>query len=76
MYGHVYQLAQAAAKGAQVLLKRIPKTLSKEILGNMGAPDFAALQAALSDRKSDGLTGRRGARQIALCQTAEKGPLL
>lgn len=45
MYGHVYKLAQAAAegaagvKGAQVLLKRIPETLSKEVLGIMGALD-------------------------------------
>jgi len=45
MYGHVYKLAQAAAegaaavKGAQVLLKRIPETLSKEVLKNMGALD-------------------------------------
>jgi NAD(P)H dehydrogenase (quinone) len=45
MYGHVYKLAQAAAegaagvKGAQVSLKRIPETLSKEVLGKMGALD-------------------------------------
>ena len=43
MYGHIYQMAQAAVKGAQevagavVDLKQVPETLSDEVLGKMGA---------------------------------------
>ncbi len=43
MYGHVYQMMQAAAegaksvKGAEVTLMRVPETLSLEVLGKMGA---------------------------------------
>lgn len=43
MYGHIYQMAQAAVKGAhevagaEVDLKQVPETLSDEILGKMGA---------------------------------------
>jgi NAD(P)H dehydrogenase (quinone) len=43
MYGHIYQMAQAAVKGAHevpgavVDLKQVPETLSDEILGKMGA---------------------------------------
>ncbi len=43
MYGHVYRLAEAVAEGAkevigaQVALRRVPETLSEEILGKMGA---------------------------------------
>jgi NAD(P)H dehydrogenase (quinone) len=43
MYGHIYRMALAAVegakevKGAEVDLKRIPETLSQEILGKMGA---------------------------------------
>lgn len=45
MYGHIYQMAKAAAKGAkkvagaEVVLKRIPETLPKEVLEKMGAVD-------------------------------------
>ncbi|MBI5743071.1 MAG: NAD(P)H:quinone oxidoreductase [Elusimicrobia bacterium] len=35
MYGHMYELAKAA--GAEVTLKRVPETLSPEVLGKMGA---------------------------------------
>ncbi len=44
-YGHVYRMAQAIAKGAgdepdaEVLLRRVPETLSAEILEKMGAID-------------------------------------
>ena len=43
MYGHIYRMAQAVAEGvaqvagAQVELRRVPETLSQEILENMGA---------------------------------------
>lgn len=45
MYGHVYRMAQAVAEGAKevpgtdVTLRRVPETLSDEILGKMGALD-------------------------------------
>ena len=45
MYGHVHQLAQAVAEGAGevhgavVELRRVPETLSEEILDKMGALD-------------------------------------
>lgn len=43
MYGHVHRLAQAVAEGvsevpgAEALLRRVPETLSQEVLGKMGA---------------------------------------
>lgn len=43
MYGHIYRMAEAVAEGAgevpgaEVALKRVPETLSAEILGMMGA---------------------------------------
>jgi len=43
MYGHIYRLAEAAAEGAsevrrtKVEMRRVPETLSEEILGKMGA---------------------------------------
>lgn len=42
-YGHVHQMAEAMAEGAgqvqgaEVVLRRVPETLSDEILGKMGA---------------------------------------
>lgn len=42
-YGHVHQMAEAVAEGAgqvqgaEVVLRRVPETLSDEILGKMGA---------------------------------------
>lgn len=47
MYGHVYELAKEVAAGAKsvpntkVDIKRVPETLSEEILKKMGALDFA-----------------------------------
>jgi NAD(P)H dehydrogenase (quinone) len=44
-YGHVYQMAQAVAEGAaqvpgaKVELKRVPETLSNEVLEKMGAAE-------------------------------------
>ncbi|MBN2033181.1 MAG: NAD(P)H:quinone oxidoreductase, partial [Deltaproteobacteria bacterium] len=43
MYGHIHRMAEAVAAGAkevgdsEVLLRRVPETLSEEILGKMGA---------------------------------------
>ena len=43
MYGHIHRMAQAVAEGAkevagtEVVLRRVPETLSEEILGKMGA---------------------------------------
>lgn len=43
MYGHVHRMAEAVAegarevKGAEVVLRRVPETLSLEVLGKMGA---------------------------------------
>ena len=43
MYGHIYRMAQAVAEGvkevpgAEVALRRVPETLSDDILGKMGA---------------------------------------
>jgi NAD(P)H dehydrogenase (quinone) len=43
MYGHIHRMAMAVAAGAnevsgsEVLLRRVPETLSEEILGKMGA---------------------------------------
>ncbi len=43
MYGHIYKMAQAVAEGAkeipgaEVVLRRVPETLSDDILGKMGA---------------------------------------
>ncbi|MGZ8459081.1 MAG: NAD(P)H:quinone oxidoreductase [Candidatus Deferrimicrobiaceae bacterium] len=42
MYGHVYRMAEAIAegakeaKGAEVVLRRVPETLPPEVLGKMG----------------------------------------
>ncbi len=51
-YGHIYKMAEAAADGArtvgnaEVVMRRVPETLSEEILENMGA---LAAQKAFSD---------------------------
>jgi NAD(P)H dehydrogenase (quinone) len=43
MYGHIHHMAHAVAegakrvRGAEVVLRRVPETLSEEILGKMGA---------------------------------------
>lgn len=43
MYGHVYRMAEAVAEGvrgvpgAEATLRRVPETLSAEVLGKMGA---------------------------------------
>ncbi|HBE88441.1 MAG TPA: NAD(P)H:quinone oxidoreductase [Elusimicrobia bacterium] len=53
MYGHMYEMIKAAAegaksvKGAEVEIKRVPETLSEEILGKMGALEAQKAQAAV-----------------------------
>ncbi len=43
MYGHIHKMAEAVAEGvrevagAEAILRRVPETLSQEILGKMGA---------------------------------------
>ena len=43
MYGHIHQMAEAVAAGVrevpgcEPIIKRVPETLSKEVLGKMGA---------------------------------------
>jgi len=43
MYGHIYKMARAVAEGvkeiegAEIVLRRVPETLSNDILGKMGA---------------------------------------
>lgn len=45
MYGHIYKMAEAVAEGVrqvegcEAVIKRVPETLSDEILGMMGALD-------------------------------------
>ncbi len=45
MYGHIHKMAEAIAEGArevnggEVTLRRVPETLSEEVLTNMGALD-------------------------------------
>ncbi len=45
LYGHVYQMAQAAAEGARQVegveadIRRVPETLSEEVIAKMGATD-------------------------------------
>lgn len=53
MYGHMYEMIKAAAegaksvKGAEVEIKRVPETLSEEVLGKMGALEALKAQAAV-----------------------------
>jgi NAD(P)H dehydrogenase (quinone) len=51
MYGHIYQMVQAAAEGAksvpgaQVTIKRVPETLPADVLVKMGAVEAQKAQA-------------------------------
>ena len=63
MYGHVYEMVKAAAEGAksvkgmEVLIKRVPETLSPEVLGKMGASEAQKAQAAVPVCAPDDLAG-------------------
>lgn len=65
MYGHMYELAKAAAEGAkaagaEVALKRVPETLSPEVLGKMGALEAQKAQAAVPVCSVDDLPAADG----------------
>jgi NAD(P)H dehydrogenase (quinone) len=53
MYGHIYKMAQAIAEGvkevpgAEVVLRRVPETLSDEVLGKMGALEAQKTMAGI-----------------------------
>lgn len=53
MYGHMYEMAKAAAEGAasvggaQVAIKRVPETLPAEVLGKMGALEAQKAQSSV-----------------------------
>ncbi len=53
MYGHIYEMVKAAAegansvKGAEAVIKRVPETLSAEVLGKMGALEAQKAQASV-----------------------------
>ncbi len=53
MYGHIYQMMQAAAEGAQavegaeVVIRRVPETLPANVLEKMGAVATLDLQAQI-----------------------------
>lgn len=61
-YGHMYQMAEAAAEGARaagadVTLKRVPETIPDEVLAQIGAKDaqkaFAHVPVATPDELGD-----------------------
>jgi NAD(P)H dehydrogenase (quinone) len=66
MYGHMYQMAQAAAegaksvKGAQVTIKRVPETLPAEVLEKMGAAEAQKAQAKVGICTTDDLVAADG----------------
>lgn len=65
MYGHIYEMIKAAAEGAksagaEVEIKRVPETLSEEILGKMGALDAQKAQAAVPVCSPDDLSKADG----------------
>lgn len=53
MYGHIHRMAEAVAEGArevpgtEVLLRRVPETLSEEVLGKMGALEARKAMAGI-----------------------------
>ncbi|OGR68190.1 MAG: NAD(P)H:quinone oxidoreductase, type IV [Elusimicrobia bacterium GWC2_61_19] len=63
MYGHVHEMAKAAAegaatvKGAEVSVKRVPETLPVEVLGQMGAVEAQKKQASVPVCSTDDLAG-------------------
>lgn len=63
LYGHIYKMAQAVAEGAkevpgtEVVLRRVPETLSDEILGKMGALEAQKSMAHVPVCSVDELAG-------------------
>jgi NAD(P)H dehydrogenase (quinone) len=66
MYGHIYKMAQAIAEGAkevpgaEVTLRRVPETLSDEVLGKMGALEARKAMASIPVCQVDELAGADG----------------
>jgi NAD(P)H dehydrogenase (quinone) len=62
MYGHIHRMAQAVAEGArevagaEVVLRRVPETLTEEILGKMGALEAQKSMAQIPVCKVEELT--------------------
>jgi len=62
MYGHVYKMAEAVAEGVrevagcEALVKRVPETLSNEVLGMMGAVEAQKGMAHIPVATVDDLT--------------------
>ena len=62
MYGHIYKMAEAIAEGVrevpgcEAIIKRVPETLSDEILGKMGALDAQKSMAHIPVATVDDLT--------------------
>jgi NAD(P)H dehydrogenase (quinone) len=63
MYGHIYKMAEAVAEGVrevegcEAIIKRVPETLSDEILGMMGALDAQKSMAHIPVATVDDLAG-------------------
>jgi len=63
LYGHIYQMAEAVAKGAaevngaEVSLKRVPETLSEDVIAKMGGTDFQKAIAHIPVATPDDLAG-------------------
>jgi len=63
MYGHIYRMAEAVAEGVrqvagcEALVKRVPETLSDEVLGMMGALEARKGMAHIPIATVDDLTG-------------------
>lgn len=61
MYGHVYRMAEAVAEGvgsvpgAEVLLRRVPETLSDDVLAKMGAAEARKIFAHVPEADADSL---------------------
>lgn len=66
MYGHVHQMAEAVAagvrevEGCEAIIKRVPETLSPEILGMMGALDAQKKQEQIPVATVDDLAAVDG----------------
>lgn len=63
MYGHIYRMAEAVAEGVRevpgcdAVIKRVPETLSDEVLGIMGALDAQKRMAHIPVATVDDLVG-------------------
>jgi NAD(P)H dehydrogenase (quinone) len=66
MYGHIYKMAEAVAEGVrsvagcEAIIKRVPETLSDEVLGMMGALEAKKSMAHIPIATVDDLTQADG----------------